>query len=121
MRSWSVGYVWRYPTGLAYANNRKNPAKQRSRTRASASVRRAIALAADRSVARVVVMQEDLLERRRAARQADDVVLRERSEQLVRSPCDLEAECIRRRKIGRASCREGVEVLSGAGVVRYKE
>src|SRR5262249_25829069 len=76
-------------------------AKQPSRMLASASVRRAIALAGATAVPCVVVVKEDLLERGLPARQAGDRVADELLEQALRAAADLEPQTVRARPLDR--------------------
>src|SRR5664279_3615169 len=109
MRSARVGYVLRYPTTCAAAATASSSANPMVLARAAASARRAIALAAGIGGARVVVMDEDLLERRLAAGQRDHLEPGQRRDQRPDPARDFAAQRVgaRRRHVHAGEGRKG--------------
>src|ERR1022692_372517 len=85
---------------FAAATNANSSANESVRVRESASVRRANVLAGDKTVLPVVMVQEDLLERRLPARELDDRMARERLDQRADAAGHLEAERVRSGGLG---------------------
>src|SRR6185436_15369904 len=78
---------------LTYAMNANSAANESVRVRPSANARRPIAtLAADAPIGRVVVVQEDLLQRRLAARERDERQARQLRQQRSQLAADLEPQ-----------------------------